>query len=71
MERLIDFGPIIGFISSIIVFCIFCGLIFSIIVFCISCGMFLRLGRIEIILKKMAIHQGAIEKEVPPNALYA
>ena len=57
MERLIDFGPIIGFISSIIVFCI-------------SCGMFLRLGRIEIILKKMAIHQGAIEKEAPPKALY-
>jgi hypothetical protein len=57
MERLIDFGPIIGFI-------------FSIIVFCISWGMFLRLGRIEIILKKMAIHQGAIEKEPPPKALY-
>jgi hypothetical protein len=39
--------------------------IFSIIVFCIFCGMFLRLGRIEIILKKMAIHQGAIEEKVP------
>jgi hypothetical protein len=41
----------------------FLALIFSIIVFCIFVGIFLRLGRIEIILKKMAIHQGAIENE--------
>jgi len=44
--------------------------IFSIIVFCIFCGMFLRLGRIETILKKIAIHQGAIEKETPPKEPY-
>ncbi|HUL20064.1 MAG TPA: hypothetical protein VLZ10_01325 [Thermodesulfobacteriota bacterium] len=37
-------------------------LIFYVIVFCIFIGMFLRLGRIEFILKKMALHQGAIEK---------
>jgi len=41
--------------------------IFSMVVFCIFCGMFLRLGRIETILKKIAIHQGAIEKETPPE----
>jgi hypothetical protein len=50
MWGIMGFGSVMAFIFSIIVFCIFC-------------GMFLRLGRIEIILKKMAIHQGAIEKE--------
>jgi hypothetical protein len=43
----------------------FLALIFSIIVFCIFVGMFVRLGRIEIILKKMAVHQGAIENGTP------
>jgi hypothetical protein len=61
MEGLIGFGSIIAFIFSVIIFCTF---IFSVIIFCILCGIFVRLGRIEIILKKMAIHQGAIEKEV-------
>ena len=46
----------------------FIGLIFSIIVFCVFIGIFIRLGRIETILTKMAVHQGAIEKEKPGTA---
>ena len=57
MRGLIGFGSITAFSFLVIIFCIFCGI-------------FVRLGRIEIILKKMAIHQGAIEKEAPPKALY-
>lgn len=37
--------------------------IFSIIVFCVFVGIFLRLGRIEIILRETALHQGAIDKQ--------
>ena len=40
----------------------FLGLIFSIIIFCVFIGMFIRLGRIERVLIKMATHQGAIQK---------
>lgn len=39
------------------------GLIFSVIVFCIFMGMFYRLGRIEQLLREMAVHQGAITRE--------
>ena len=41
----------------------FFGLIFSIILFCVFIGMFIRLGRIEGVLIKMATHQGAIREE--------
>ena len=46
----------------------FLGLICSIIIFCVFIGIFIRLGRIERILTKMAVHQGAIEKENPGTA---
>lgn len=51
-----------GFLGAIF------GFIFSVIVFCVFVGMFLRLGRIEKILSKMAVHQGAIERERPATA---
>jgi hypothetical protein len=37
-------------------------LILSVVVFCVFIGIFIRLGRIELILRAMAVHQGAIEK---------
>jgi hypothetical protein len=49
----------------------FFGLIFSIIIFCVFIGMFIRLGRIVTVLTKMAVHQGAIEKERPESPPYA
>ena len=36
--------------------------IISVIIFCVFIGMFLRLGRIEKILKSIAVHQGAITR---------
>jgi len=62
MEGLIAYGSIIAFFFSVIIFCIF---IFSVITFCIFCGIFVRLGRLESILEKMALHQGAIKEKVP------
>ena len=52
MRGLIGFGSITAFSFLVIMFCIFCGI-------------FVRLGRIENILKKMAIHQGAVKEEAP------
>ncbi len=48
----------------------FISLIISVIVFCIFIGMFLRLGRIEGILLKMALHQGAIDKKEAEEEKY-
>lgn len=50
-------------------------LIFSIIVFCVFIGMFMRLGRIEAVLKLIALNRGAIKEErvyskVPDNLKY-
>jgi hypothetical protein len=36
--------------------------ILSVVLFCVVIGIFMRLGRIETILTKMATHQGAIPK---------
>jgi hypothetical protein len=55
MVELIGFSSLIGFVFAIIVFCIFV-------------GMLLRLGRIEILLREMALHQGAIQKEQEQKA---
>lgn len=46
----------------------FITLIVSVILFCVFIGMFIRLGRIDKTLKKMAIHSGAMT-EAEANAM--
>ena len=48
----------------------FLSLAITVVLICIFIGMFMRLGRIERVLIKMAIHQGAIPRESPNNDVY-
>jgi hypothetical protein len=45
----------------------FVELFFWIVAFCIFVGIFIRLGKIENILQRMAIKQGAIELDTTPK----
>jgi hypothetical protein len=42
-------------------------LVITVVLICIFIGMFMRLGRIEQVLRQMAIHQGAIPKVNEPE----